>query len=40
MNGDDFGVRLDRAIKMSKEGPVKIIEHSASEERNGMIDAP
>jgi hypothetical protein len=35
ISGPDFGARLDRAIKMSKEGPVKIIEHSASEERNG-----
>jgi hypothetical protein len=37
ISGGDFGARLDRAIKMSKEGPVKIIEHSAREERNGWL---
>jgi hypothetical protein len=30
VNGDDFGARLDRAIKMSREGPQPLIELRAN----------
>jgi hypothetical protein len=30
-----FDARLDRAIKMSKQGPLKLIENRAAEERDG-----
>jgi hypothetical protein len=32
-SGDDFGARLDRAIKMSREGPQKLIELQANGHR-------
>jgi hypothetical protein len=34
VNGDDFGARLDRAIKLSREGPQKLIELHAQERRD------